>query len=169
MNIFATDPDPVRSAIALDDKRLVKMCVETAQILSTAIRQTHGDALANALGLYKKTHDNHPCVKWVKTNNVALAWLVEHGLALCLEYSLRFNKTHKSLQIVMAISTLLPDQSEYEYDSLSFQNSARNAHLGLDFTYITPHEAYQTYLNARWLSDKKPPRWTNRQPPEWRN
>lgn len=34
MNIFITDPAPTVSAIALDNRRLVKMVLETAQLLS---------------------------------------------------------------------------------------------------------------------------------------
>lgn len=37
MNIFATDISPVACAKALNDKRVVKMVLETAQMLSTAV------------------------------------------------------------------------------------------------------------------------------------
>src|SRR4029077_5191734 len=40
MNIFATSPDPIRSAQALDDFRLNKMIVESCQILSAALHIT---------------------------------------------------------------------------------------------------------------------------------
>ena len=34
MNIFVTDPDPVKSAEVLPDKHIVKMPLETCQMLS---------------------------------------------------------------------------------------------------------------------------------------
>lgn len=167
MNIFATDPDPVKSAIALDDKRLVKMCVETAQILSTAVRKTAGDEVANNRNLYKSTHANHPCVKWAAEDSAHFAWLIDHGFSLCLEYSIRFGKTHGSMRVIMAISGMFPPCQFPK--GMTFQNSARNASLDFDYSDLPVHEAYQAYLRARWRTDKVPPKWTNRQPPEWMN
>lgn len=166
MNIFASDACPVQSAMALDDKRLVKMCLETAQILSSVMRKTRGDAVANQLGLYKATHANHPCVRWAE-NDQNLSWLVDHGFSLCLEFSLRFKKVHSSMQVIMAVSRLFPEPIDHL--GITFQNSARNKTLDLDFSDLPVHEAYRAYLNARWNTDKTPPKWTTRQPPEWRN
>lgn len=39
MNIFATDPCPIKSAQFLDDKRVIKMILESAQMLCTALHQ----------------------------------------------------------------------------------------------------------------------------------
>lgn len=53
MNIFVTDPNPKIAASHLDDLRLGKMCVETAQMLSVWAKPFDG--------IYKPTHINHPC------------------------------------------------------------------------------------------------------------
>jgi hypothetical protein len=57
MNIFVTSICPIESVQALDNKRLIKMILESAQILSTAIwlnsKQSHSE-------LYRATHIKHP-------------------------------------------------------------------------------------------------------------
>ena len=60
MNIFATNSDPALAAKFLDDKRVVKMCLESAQLLCTAVIECGGEAP------YKSIHKNHPCSIWVR-------------------------------------------------------------------------------------------------------
>ena len=60
MNIFYLHPDPVVCAAHHGDKHVVKMILETAQLLSTAHRILDGDDHANWHGMYKATHKNHP-------------------------------------------------------------------------------------------------------------
>lgn len=38
MNIFISSPSPTKSAKFLDNSRLIKMILETAQLLSTSLR-----------------------------------------------------------------------------------------------------------------------------------
>ena len=61
MNIFYFDECPVKSAEAQPDKMLVKMPLETAQMLCTAHRVLDGDDYADSVGLYKEAYKNHPC------------------------------------------------------------------------------------------------------------
>lgn len=95
MNIFATSPDPVESAMALDDRRLVKMILETAQLLSSAV--LHKRAIK---GLYKPTHKNHPCGIWARKSRQNFEWLVAHGLAMSEIYAQAFGRSHKSSDII---------------------------------------------------------------------
>ena len=60
MNIFYIDKDPVIAAQMMCDKHVVKMILESAQMLSTAHRVLDGDVYANLIGLYKTAHKNHP-------------------------------------------------------------------------------------------------------------
>ena len=53
MNIFYLDECPIESARAQCDKHVVKMILETAQLLSTAHRLLDGDEYADDAGLYK--------------------------------------------------------------------------------------------------------------------
>ena len=68
MNIFYVDSDPVVAAEMMCDKHVVKMILESAQILSTAHRVLDGDERADIDGLYKTAHKNHPSTVWYKCN-----------------------------------------------------------------------------------------------------
>jgi len=94
MNIFVLDECPVRAAHYQCDKHVVKMPLETAQILSTNLHLHHVDAP------YRATHKNHPCTVWARSSQENCRWLLVHGLALCLEYTARYGRTHKSQRVV---------------------------------------------------------------------
>lgn len=65
MNIFVTDQCPIISAQALDNKRVIKIVMETAQLLSTAIFMNSSVRYDH---LYKPTHQKHPCTIWTGLN-----------------------------------------------------------------------------------------------------
>jgi hypothetical protein len=56
MNIFYFYDCPEKSAQAQPDKMLVKMPLETAQMLCTAHRELDGDEYADEVGLYGREH-----------------------------------------------------------------------------------------------------------------
>lgn len=88
MNIFFLSHDPAQAARDLCNKHVVKMIVETAQILSTVMW------LRGSVGPYKMTHQFHPCVKWTEKSCDNSRWTFEHGIALLDEYKKRYKKTH---------------------------------------------------------------------------
>ena len=100
MNIFFLDESPRLAARMQVDKHVVKMILESAQLLSTNIRIVHGDEIGDLLGLYKKTHVNHPCTIWVRCDQANYNWLFEHFESLCDEYTYRFEKIHKSKALI---------------------------------------------------------------------
>ena len=97
MNIFYFDECPVVSAEAQPDKMLVKMPLETAQMLCTAHRVLDGDEYADSVGLYKEAYKNHPCTIWARESSSNYSWLYRHFLALGMEYNYRYGKTHASI------------------------------------------------------------------------
>ena len=99
MNIFAVSCCPFESAMVLPDKLVVKMPLETAQILSTVVRLHCEEPNVD---LYKPTHINHPCTLWAAHSQMNFRWLCAHGLALCGEYIMRFNKCHASTKVIIA-------------------------------------------------------------------
>lgn len=60
MNIFYLDKDPKLCAQYHCDKHVVKMILESAQLLCTAVNEAAGKEVAP----YKSTHVNHPCSIW---------------------------------------------------------------------------------------------------------
>jgi len=102
MNIFAIEGrkdnvDFVKSAQSLDNLRVVKMIVESCQILSTAMWNNGVPAP------YKPTHTNHPCVKWATESYVNFFNLAVHAEALLAEYNRRFGKIHKCENVLRDI------------------------------------------------------------------
>ncbi len=94
MNIFVLDEDPVKAAIMLCDKHIVKMALETAQILCT-VSVRYGVEAA-----YKPTHKNHPAVVWAGDTFANWEWTIKHGLAICDEYTHRYSKVHKCQKVI---------------------------------------------------------------------
>lgn len=164
MNIFVTSPDPIACAQALDDKRVVKMVLESAQMLSTAVYM-HLHKTPETL--YKPTHEKHPCTIWAAETQGNYQWLLDHMVALGDEYHLRYHKDHKSIELV-------PVLLEYKEIAIpqgkrtAFVNCARAADLGIDFTSEEDvFKAYQHYLKSKWQIDKREPMWTERGQPDW--
>lgn len=152
MNIFVTSECPVESAAFLDDKRVVKMVLETAQMLCTALQQV------GVAAPYKATHVNHPCNVWARESRENWEWLWEHGKALAYEYYKRYDKVHKSAAIYDDIYFL---KEHFPSKGLtSHPNCARNKDVGIDCTNIKDiHQAYRLYLSLRWEQDKREPTW----------
>lgn len=99
MNIFVLDRNPMDAARMMCDKHIPKMCVESLQMMGSALRR-HGVTddqmpLSEAGKPIKGGYRNHPCTMWAGDSRANFAWLGMHGLELCSEYTLRFGKVHK--------------------------------------------------------------------------
>lgn len=115
MNIFTLDK--FISSILLGDKHVVKMCVEYAQIASTALRLMvdAGPPYLNDYNfprehfdkLYKATHKHHPCVLWASHSELNLNYVIRMGITTCNEYTLRYDKQHKSFEVLQACRAVL--------------------------------------------------------------
>ena len=99
MNIFYLDRSPSIAAEMACDKHVVKMILESAQMLSTAHRVLDGDKYAEKMGLYKLAHKNHPSTIWVRSSELNYRWLWEHYVALMDEYTYRYGKTHATSRL----------------------------------------------------------------------
>ena len=67
MNIFFLDKTPDGSAEMLCDKHVPKMLLESAQMLSTAVRKYEKETNTTPLAkpIYKSAYPNHPMTIWV--------------------------------------------------------------------------------------------------------
>lgn len=95
MNIFILDKDPTLSVIYHTDKHIVKMPIESTQILCTVLHNTH----QAPDWAYKPTHKSHPCVQWASESLDNWRWLRNYALLLGNEYTYRYDKQHKSITI----------------------------------------------------------------------
>ena len=96
MNIFYVDKDPANAAMCLPDKLVVKMPLESAQMLSTAHRLLCGDDYCDERGIYLKAYMNHPCTIWARETSQNYLWLYYHFYFLCREYETRYDRQHLS-------------------------------------------------------------------------
>jgi hypothetical protein len=179
MNIFGLSESPVTAAQMMVDCHVVKMILETAQLLSTAHRVLDGelyiDKTSNGRNikrwrlsdsdmesaLYKATHVNHPCAIWCRQSHNNYQWLFEHFEALCDEYTYRYGKVHKTdtllrvplklwpVNIPRAPATELPQAMPGEFKSEA---------------YKTAYRRYYAYKNTQI---KNFAAWTKRGRPFW--
>lgn len=93
MNIFVLSEDPIEAAVMQCDQHVVKMPLESAQILCTAFE--------NGSAPYRWTHYQHPCGLWTRSSRENFHWLFTHALALAEEYHFRYGKDHKSREVIL--------------------------------------------------------------------
>lgn len=130
MNIFYLDSDFKKSAQFHNNKHVVKMIVEYAQLLSTAHRILDGEEyIDNSSGrrirrwklsnndsvLYKATHINHPSAKWVRESSENYYYLFNMFSYLLDEYSIRYNKVHKTSSILAELAKFPKNISKIKF------------------------------------------------------
>jgi Pyrimidine dimer DNA glycosylase len=103
VNIFFLHPDPILAATQQCDKHVVKMCLETAQMLSTV-----ACLYPHKREVYKPTHQNHPCTVWARATPENTNWLLYHFDALLDEYYARYGKVHGSARLQEAFAYIFP-------------------------------------------------------------
>jgi len=178
VNIFYVSHDPVEAAQWLVDKHVVKMILESAQLLSTAHRVLDGVEYEGKSKtgrkkkiwmlqdqretiMYAATHINHPSAVWCRTSVENYNWLVEHFFALMCEYTNRYGKTHKCYgELSYQLQSPPHKLKEWEWTKMP---------SAMDQQYIISEDPIINYRNYYREGKVKLHKWTNRQPPEWIN
>ena len=93
MNIFYLHSCPDRSARLMYNKHVVKMILESAQLLCTAHRELGNDNVP-----YKATHKNHPSAVWTRSDANHYQWVYLHMMALGREYTRRYGRKHLTIE-----------------------------------------------------------------------
>ena len=165
MNIFLTDFNPYKSSKHLDDLRLNKMILETAQLLCTAYRSIYND---NPEILYKDTHINHPCSIWARKSKNNFFYLHIYWQALNQERSYRFPDKKPHLSYIK-LNNIFLNKINIEKTKYKLIKK-RSVYINFDFncTEYKDYEitiAYKLQLIKKWTNDIKTPKWTNREKP----
>ncbi len=110
MNIFYLSKHPSIAAAYHCDKHVIKMILESAQMLSTAHRvleqqQSYID-LYDLYGVYKKSHENHPSSIWVRQSEENYKWLFDLMCNLLSEYRDRYQKIHACERLTCVLKTV---------------------------------------------------------------
>lgn len=178
MNIFYISTDPVQAAEWMVDKHVVKMILESAQLLSTAHRiidgvETQGKSAtgrnvkrwllsdAREPVLYSATHINHPSAVWCRKSVENYNWLADHMFALLNEYTHRYNKHHK-VEGDLSYMLQSPPHNLKEYDMTVMPSAMADE-------YKVSDDPLVNYRNYYKVGKARMHKWTNRQPPEWIN
>jgi hypothetical protein len=114
MNIFVLDNDAATAARMMCDKHVVKMILESCQLLSTAHHVLDGDVVMTKgkkreyktysngnTNICRCTMINHPCTIWTRASRKNYLWLWKHAHALCKEYTRRYGKVHAMEKMLM--------------------------------------------------------------------
>jgi hypothetical protein len=177
MNIFYVNSDPEVAARSMVDRHVVKMILETAQLLSTAHRVIDGEEYvgqtqtgrkakrwrlsgnADAI-MYAATHINHPSAVWVRENSANYAWLYDHLLALGREYTYRYGRTHLTID---KLKDILKDAPA----NITQSKVMTKMPSCMDKQYIVSLDPIINYRNYYNYGKTDLLRWSNRPPPQW--
>ena len=180
MNIFYLDSTPTTAAQYHVDKHVVKMILESAQLLCTSHRVLDGiqvqqtkttktgklktlkkyvlDDQANDSVMYGTTHINHPCTIWCRDNINNYMWLYELFVSLCDEYTYRYGKKHKTdllLRNVLQNAPISISTTEFTQPAQAMPEKYRSA---------DSIRAYRQYYIHEKHSFAK---WSKRATPDW--
>ena len=160
------------------DKHVVKMILESAQLLSTAHRVLDGVEIegktqsgrkarrwilpdARDSIMYTATHINHPSAVWCRTSIENYSWLVEHFFALMNEYIYRYGKVHKC-NGELSYMLQSPPKNLESWDWTPMPSC-------MDEQYIISKDPCTNYKNYYIMAKSKLHKWTKRPKPEWIN
>lgn len=160
------------------DKHVVKMILESAQLLSTAHRILDGVEYIEKTKtgrnvkrwllldqrepvLYKATHINHPSAVWCRQSVSNYNWLADHMFALLNEYTYRYEKKHK---IEGELSYLLqsPPNNLKDWEWTEMPSA-------MDDKYKISDDPLTNYRNYYKIGKENMHSWKKRKPPEWIN
>lgn len=182
MNIFYVDKDPVISAQSLVDKHIVKMVLESCQLLSTAHRILDGTEYVERKYvqgslparyrnvkrwrlpdereqiLYSATHINHPSAVWCRDTIYNYDWLYQHFVALLNEYTYRYGKVHKC--DAMSQWLVYPPKN-IKIAELTPVTPA------MPDEYKVPGNSVESYRNYYRIAKERMHKWTKREKPVW--
>ena len=186
MNIFALSRNPVEAAQQMIDKHIIKMPTETCQMLHTNILymqyvKEHGEEpqlkdlkafhLATESNLMKPAMLNHPSTIWARQTYANWNWLYEHGLALCDEYTYRYEKKHGTLDRILDCIPYFDVVFKHNFSKKRLQPVS----IAMDDQYRIPNqmeipnwehviESYRHYyLEGKWRIAE----WRKNRRPEW--
>jgi len=175
MNIFYLDHDVAACAKMHNNKHVVKMILEYAQLLSTAHRFLDGSESVGLSSsgrkkkvwtlpdsrdsiLYSATHINHPSAVWVRQSDANYAWLYRMFGALMDEYTYRYGKIHSCERLAQTLS--------YRPKNIPTGPFTEPTPAMPDELKI-PGDAINSYRNYYRTSKTHLANWKNRPVPNW--
>ncbi len=156
MNIFFLDSYPSLAAADHCDRHVVKMILETAQLLSAAHWVLGEDKYNN---LYKLTHRNHPMCVWVRASIHNYMWTKILLKELLNQYTLRYNKIHKTEE--RGIHLLNPPLDIPQEGFIPPPLCMPTRYMADNYvnSYRNYYKYKSTVMKMRWYGKERPPIW----------
>jgi hypothetical protein len=150
------------------DKHVIKMILETAQLLSSAHYMTNCSVYTPK---YKLTHQKHPSSIWTHESVENYRWLSRLGLELCKEYTYRYVKVHKCQSELELLSLNIPELPIFPFSpplqampDMYKSGDCKEKERSIDNT-IESYRAYYFFAKTKILSWKG--KYNGREIPEW--
>jgi hypothetical protein len=161
MNIFFLSRSPKEAAQQHCDKHVVKMILESTQLLYSAHWILNPDLLPE--GAYKKTHVNHPCAIWIRESISNYLWLCSLAWYLCKEYQFRYglHKVHKSESHILWLIEHVP------MDIPRIDLTVPPQAMPHEYKQQNPIDGYRLYYIEDKLKRRGIVRYTNREWPQF--
>ncbi len=140
------------------------MILESGQMLSTAVKLLDPEYAVPYPSLYKITHANHPCSKWVRESRGNFSW--------CLRWmdSMEHQRVRAGCLSHKTYTTLYPILVSYWEDgwfpSEEFTTPPRCNPFKKSI--VSTAETYRDTMILKWNSDTPPPTWKHGKEPPWR-
>lgn len=177
MNIFYFSNSVDECAEWAVDRHVVKMILETSQLLSTAHRILDGTEYTGLsktgrkvkrwrlpdhrdTDLYTATHVSHPCAVWVRQSNNNYNWLYCLLGAYLKEYTYRYGKVHSIERSGLFAALATPP---HNIPVGRFTQPA----FAMDAKYIISDDARINYKNYYNQGKSHLFAWKKRSMPEW--
>lgn len=184
MNIFVLNNDPILAARDHCDKHVVKMIIESGQMLCVAhwigwqkvLKVNPGLKRKELMQLlmsevdpqlrppWKMTHASHPCTKWTQRTWGNYIWLSRHGLALCDEYTRRYGRVHKSHAVHRWLNSVMPPTFEGVTDT---PNDTTPFAVAMPDEYKISGDPVESYRNYYNRSKSRFAKWKYTEHPSW--
>lgn len=157
MQLYVLDHDPARAVQFLADVHVIKMCLETVQIISGAIVNSGGSPFA---GMPRSFNPAHPVIRAVDTS-AKLNWILLYNWLLQCEFLFRFRKHHAYFDLsILCFEKLWSPHSTADCSGLArtFKNfSTPETDLVLAFRAYYRFKKTQI---SRWKYTRRPePAW----------
>lgn len=163
MNLFILSDSKKESAIYHTDRHICKMPTETAQMIS--FNYHHKDLwdkeIPDFIMAFSKTHDLHPCTKWMRESLSNFVYACEFGMELYLEYQHRYNKPDKHQRAYKIFDFALSNLPNIQDKGLTpFAQAMDDSFKVYDSAVLNYRNYYNKAKNHLF-------KWTNRKTPNW--
>lgn len=189
MNIFFVSDDPSEAARSLCDRHIVKMILESTQMICACYHVTQQAHKLPPELIMKPVHQNHVSTRWIRLSSSNFEWICIHLETLVKEYDQRYNnkKAHfRSRNLLNEFDThpLSLPSNGLTYPHLAFGDTSRpdlnkvykkiqskygiwSEHLHAFIAdWPTSVKAYQEYVCFKTFKDKAPLTWKQNKP-DW--